>query len=253
MPGFSDAQNRVHMGLWAISGAPLLVGADLAKLSTDTLAMLINKEVVAVDQDALGLQAVKVAEAEKGVQVWSKPLAVSGSRAVLLLNRTTTAADVKVEWKDIGLAENPPAGVREIWSGKDAGNSKGSYSARVPAGDAALLLVKGADMRSTGYKPDGERNDVPPCRGCELTFTHVGARGTWARVRISYRNSTQAPRYVELRVNGQDATSIALPPAGSDAGEISIMARLDRPGASNVLTFSADSDLTGVIDAITVE
>ena len=75
MPGFSDAQNRVHMSLWAISGAPLLVGADLAKLSPETLAMLTNKAVLAVDQDALGLQAVKVAEPDKGVQVWSKPLA----------------------------------------------------------------------------------------------------------------------------------------------------------------------------------
>src|SRR5579863_7432912 len=57
MPGFTEQQNRVHMSLWAISGAPLLVGADLAKLTPETLAMLTNKAVLAVDQDALGLQA----------------------------------------------------------------------------------------------------------------------------------------------------------------------------------------------------
>jgi len=44
--------------------------------------------VLAIDQDALGLQAVKVAEAGKGLEVWAKPLAKAGERAVLLLNRT---------------------------------------------------------------------------------------------------------------------------------------------------------------------
>jgi hypothetical protein len=82
MPGLTDAQNRVHMGLWAISGAPLLVGADLTKLSDATRATLTNPDVIAVDQDALGLQAVKVAEPERGLEVWSKALAKPGERTV---------------------------------------------------------------------------------------------------------------------------------------------------------------------------
>ena len=125
MPGFSDTQNRVHMSLWAISGAPLLVGADLAKLSPETLATLTNKDVLAVDQDALGLQAVKVAEPDKGMQVWSKTLAAAGTRAVLLLNRTAAAADVKVAWKELGLSESSPATIKDLWSGKDLGSFTG--------------------------------------------------------------------------------------------------------------------------------
>ena len=125
MPGFSDAQNRVHMSLWAISGAPLLVGADLAKLNPETLATLTNKDVLAVDQDALGLQAVKVAEPDKGVQIWSKQLSGTGTRAVLLLNRSSAPADVKVAWKDLGLSESSPATVKDLWSGKDLGSLTG--------------------------------------------------------------------------------------------------------------------------------
>jgi Alpha galactosidase A/Alpha galactosidase C-terminal beta sandwich domain len=251
MPGFSDAQNRVHMSLWAISGAPLLVGADLTKLSPETLATLTNKDVLAVDQDALGLQAVNVAEPHNGIQVWSKPLAGSGTRAVLLLNRTATAADIKVTWKDLGLSEASPATVKDLWSGKDLGSLKDAYSTQVPAGDAVLLLIKGTDAPAMPYRPEPPGSDQ--CRGCDLTFSHVASPAPWARIHITYRNSTGASRYAELRVNGQTATSIAFPPAGAGAGEISVLVRLDRPGATNVLRFSSGNDLTPVIDAINVE
>ncbi len=102
MPGLTDVQNRVHMSLWAISGAPLLVGADLTRLSPETLSMLTNSEAVAIDQDGLGLQAVKVSEPAKGLEVWAKPLATPGARAVLLLNRNAEAASIAVELEGTG-------------------------------------------------------------------------------------------------------------------------------------------------------
>ena len=83
MPGLTDAQNRVHMSLWAISGAPLLLGADLTTLSDAALATVTNPEVLAVDQDPLGLQGVKVSSHGDGLEVWSKALSTSGERAVL--------------------------------------------------------------------------------------------------------------------------------------------------------------------------
>jgi hypothetical protein len=54
-------------------------------------------------------------------------------------------------------------------------------------------------------------------------------------------------------VNGQIATIVAFPPAGVGTGEISVMTRFDRPGATNVLRLSSESDLTPVINAINVE
>jgi hypothetical protein len=251
MPGLSEAQNRVHMSLWAMSGGPLLVGADLTKLTPETLAMLTNKAVVAIDQDELGLQAVKVAEPQKGVQVWSKPLADEGARAVLVLNRTDAGAEVKIDWKEIGLAESS-ATVKDPWSGKELGSFSGQYGVQAPAGDAVLLLIQGTDEPSTSYKPEASGNDAS-CRGCEVSFAHVGARGAWARVRITYRNAGNAPRYADLRVNGQNPTAVAFPPAGPQAGEISVMVRLDRPGAANTLTFSSGGNLTAMIDGINVE
>jgi len=255
MPGLSDAQNRVHMSLWAISGAPLLVGADLARLSPETLAMLTNKQVLAVDQDALGLQALKAAEPVKGLEVWVKPLAKAASRAVLLLNRTGTAAEISAGWKELGLAEEARATITNLWTGEQLTRS-GSYAVQVPPGDAVLLLVLGTEMQSTAYQPDppttSARNAPLMCRDCDLAFSNVASRAAWARVRIAYKNPGNSPRYAELRVNGQGPTRIAFPPTGPGPGSISIMALLDQPNA-NVLRFSASEDTPPLIDAITVD
>lgn len=121
MPGLSETQNRVHMMLWAISGAPLIVGADLSKLNNSAKAILTNERIIAVDQDPLGLQAIKVAEPHPGLQIWVKPLAGTGHRAVLLLNRTSTKATLETSWEQIGLDEQSPARVQDLWSGRELG------------------------------------------------------------------------------------------------------------------------------------
>ncbi len=255
MPGLTDAQNRVHMSLWAISGAPLLVGADLTKLTPETLATLTNPGVLAVDQDALGLQAVKAAEPANGLEVWVKFLAKSGSRAVLLLNRTSAAQEIRAEWKDLGLAEEASATITNLWTGEQQART-GSYAVQVPPGDAVLIVVQGTEMQSTAYQPDpasGNSTNTPlMCRDCDLTFSKVASRAAWAQVRITYKNPGNSPRYAELRINGQGPTRIAFPPTGSGPGSISIMALFDLPDA-NVLRFSASEDTPPLITAIAMD
>jgi len=230
MPGLTDAENRVHMALWAMSGAPLLVGADLTRLSAATLATLTNPGVLAIDRDGLGLQAVRVASYGDGLEVWSKPLAKPGERAVLLLNRTAGPAQIAARWSDLGLAD-APATVEELWTGKELGSFKTSYTGTVEAGDAVLLLVNGSEGRFTSYKAEpGTRETV--------RFSHVAGSARVARVEILYANAGKAARLVELRVNGRIATRIALPPTAAIAGKVTIQSLLDRTGAENVLEFS---------------
>ena len=62
MPNFTLAQNRTHMALWAISGAPLLAGNKLDSMSADTKSVLTNSEVLAIDQDPLAKQGTKVSD-----------------------------------------------------------------------------------------------------------------------------------------------------------------------------------------------
>ena len=251
MPGLTDAQNRVHMSLWAISAAPLLAGADLTALSDATLATLTNAEVIAVDQDSLGLQGVKVASSGDGLEVWSKALSTPGQRAVLLLNRTGDPAAITVHWSDLGLTNPSPASVRDLWARNDLGSFDSSYSATVKSNDAVMLIIHGSEGKLTTYTPAGADGVG---KGQEVSFNKVVSRVRLARVRILYTNAEKTPRMAELRVNGRIATRIAFPPTGSEnAGAVWIEALLDREGANNVLSFSPLSGPGWRIESIAVE
>ena len=104
---------------------------------------VINSEVLAVDQDSLGLQGVKVASYGDGLEVWSKALSISGERAVLLLNRTGDAASISAHWTDLGLEDASPATVRDIWTHKDLGSFNSNYTATVQSNDAVMVDYSG--------------------------------------------------------------------------------------------------------------
>ncbi len=252
MPGLTEAQNRVHMSLWAISAAPLIVGADLTTLSPAALATLTNPEAIAIDQDSLGLQGVKVATRGDGLEVWSKALASPGERAVLLLNRTGDPASITVHWGDLGLQDALTTSVRDVWARKELGKFESSYSAHVQSNDAVLLIVRGREGKLTEYAAGAsERGSTVQ----EVLFRNVSSRVRIGRVRIAYRNPDHTPRIAELRVNGQIPTRIAFPPTGSAQapGAVWIQAIFDREGAENVLDFSQMSDAGLIIQSIAIE
>ncbi|CAK9177630.1 unnamed protein product, partial [Ilex paraguariensis] len=114
--GMTKDEYIVHFRIWAISKAPLLIGCDVRNASKETKEIISNKEVIAVNQDPLGVQAKKV-RMEGGHEVWAEPL--SNYRvAVLLVNRGSWRNSITVHWDDIGI---PPASVviaRDIWEHK---------------------------------------------------------------------------------------------------------------------------------------
>jgi alpha-galactosidase len=134
--GMKDNEYRMQMGLWSLLAAPLLAGNDLTKMSPETLAILTNSEVIAVDQDRLGQQAHRVWE-EGPLEIWMKPLA-DGSKAVGLFNREQGTLKLTVRFRDIGVAE--AATVRDVWKSKDLGLFHGSFSADV--GQHQMMLLK---------------------------------------------------------------------------------------------------------------
>ncbi len=147
--GMTDGEYRTHLGLWALMSAPLIAGNDVRSMNDATRTILTNPEVIAVNQDALGFQTTLAADAGNGLQVWSKPLAASGARAVGLLNRGDAAATITVEWNAIHLAPGS-ATVRDLWAQADRGSFRNNYSANVPAHEMELLRVVGADPPVTG-------------------------------------------------------------------------------------------------------
>ena len=105
--GMTMEEDRAHFSMWALISAPLLTGNDLAKMSAETREILLNKEVIAIDQDALGQQGRRILK-NGDSEVWSKQLA-DGGRAVVLLNRSAAPATIDVRWTDIGYPAATPA------------------------------------------------------------------------------------------------------------------------------------------------
>jgi alpha-galactosidase len=134
----TDDEARMQLSLWSLLAAPLLAGNDLTRMRANIQAILTNKDVLAIDQDALGKQGTRVAF-EGPLEVWMKPLA-SGAKAVGLFNLGAGPAPVTVQWKDIGAGRD--ATVFDVWSGTDLGRVTKSYTALVPEHGVALIVVK---------------------------------------------------------------------------------------------------------------
>jgi len=134
----SDTEYRTHMSLWAILAAPLLAGNDLRSMSPATLAILTNREVIAVDQDALGKQGSRVSQSGD-LEVWARPLA-DGSRAVALFNRGADAAPLTLSWSGVGFASTPSK-VRDLWEHTDLKATGPTYTANVPSHGTVMLRV----------------------------------------------------------------------------------------------------------------
>jgi len=117
--GMTFDEYKAHFSLWAMMAAPLLAGNDVRDMTEETKEILLNREVIAVDQDPLGLQGRVVIDRGYGGQVWMKPLA-DGSVAVAFLNLTSKELELYVRWSQIGLPPGP-AEVRDLWAHRDLG------------------------------------------------------------------------------------------------------------------------------------
>ncbi len=134
----SDAEYRAHFSLWALLNAPLIAGNDLRAMNDSTKAILMNREVIAVDQDWGGAQGHKMRD-DGEQEVWMKPMA-NGARAVVLLNRDTAAARVRATATELGLTPGAHA-VRDLWRHADLGELP-QIVADLPGHSAAMYLVR---------------------------------------------------------------------------------------------------------------
>src|SRR3984885_4768685 len=133
----TENEYKTHMSLWVLLAAPLLAGNDLTKMTEADKNILMNKEAIAIDQDALGRQGDRLYQSGD-LDVWTKPL--SGGRvAVGLFNRSWSMRDVSVDLKEIGFKNG--ATVRDIWKQTDLGRRSGVVTSRIPKHSVTLLVV----------------------------------------------------------------------------------------------------------------
>jgi len=136
--GMTKEEYRTHMSLWAVLAAPLLAGNDLSSMTPETIALLTNREVIAIDQDSVGMQGDRVST-EGPIEIWMRPLA-DGSKAVGVFNRHhRTMMKVQVDFRKLGFKSSVK--VRDVWQAKDLGKMSGTYSVDVPTHGVVLLRV----------------------------------------------------------------------------------------------------------------
>jgi alpha-galactosidase len=137
--GMTPTEYQSHFSLWAMMAAPLIAGNDVAHMDAATRAILLNREVIAVDQDALGRQGHRVAK-QGDSEVWVKPLS-NGATAILLFNRGEAPARIEATGDQLGAAAIG-GGVRDLWAHKDLGRWRGSIGANVAPHGVAMFVVR---------------------------------------------------------------------------------------------------------------
>jgi alpha-galactosidase len=137
--GLTTTEYRAHFSLWSLMAAPLIAGNDVANMDQATRDILLNKEVIAVNQDKLGVQGRRVRD-DGDLEVWSKPLA-DGGRAVILFNRGGEAKAIAVDWTELGYPASLKAKVRDLWAGKDLGPMKGRFAATAPSHGVVMVRI----------------------------------------------------------------------------------------------------------------
>jgi alpha-galactosidase len=138
--GMTADEYRTHMSLWSMLAAPLLAGNDLRTMSDETKSILMNREVIAIDQDPDGKPPKEISEPNATAVVLARPLH-DGSLAVGLFNRTDKEQPISVNWSSIGV-NGKHVQLRDLWNHAAVENASGeTYTAQVPAHGVVLLRL----------------------------------------------------------------------------------------------------------------
>ena len=147
--GMTVTEDKSHFAMWCMVSSPLIAGNDVRKMSKETLAILTNKELIAVNQDKLGIQGFKLSE-DDGLEVWVKPLA-EGNWAITFLNRTEEFKEINFDWKknlikdvDFGFEADfntTTFKIKNLWKNKEVGTTKKNFSSEIASHDVIVLKL----------------------------------------------------------------------------------------------------------------
>ena len=149
--GMTNTEDKSHFTLWSMMASPLFAGNDLRIMKSETLNILTNKEIIAINQDALGIQGFKY-QSENGVDVWVKPL-FDENWAVVFLNRSDKTQKINFDWKKHIIEDNDfkfilnltsqKYNVRDLWEHINLGNTNKIFQKELAPHDViAIKLTK---------------------------------------------------------------------------------------------------------------
>lgn len=278
--GLSDAEERTHFGMWCIMSSPLLIGCDLTKIPAKSLALITNPELIALNQDALGLQAYKAGE-QNGVELYVKDIETlhGTSRAVALYNPTDAEATFTLDPGHIDLAGD--IAVRDLFAGEELGNRL-TYT--IGAHDTQILRIEGTErmerklyeaetawlerFQNLGINPNMGHATYQALDGCSGGVkvgwlgnhpdNYMEFRDVWSKEGGDYILTIDYvqwdDRTVDLSINGSEAQSINLPAEEAQSNKVrSESVRVTLAPGSNTLRISNPTAWAPDIDCIRIE
>lgn len=147
--GMTNTEDKSHFTLWSMMASPLFSGNDLRIMKPETLKILTNKEMIAINQDALGIQGFKY-QSENGIDVWVKPLS-NDNWAIVFLNRSDTSQKINFDWKKHVIEDkdfkftldlnNQVYHLRDLWEHKDLGKTNNVFKKELASHDVIALKL----------------------------------------------------------------------------------------------------------------
>ena len=147
----TEFEEQTHFSFWAALKSPLIIGADITTISNSSLAILLNKEIVAISQDDAGIAATYLPDlsVEGSTQVWAGPLSAgSFEHVILALNEGASATNITIPWSGIPQLQNSTTAsykVRDVWSASNLGAITGGITlTNVSSHQTKVLVVSRA-------------------------------------------------------------------------------------------------------------
>lgn len=115
--GMSYEEDKTHFTFWCMMQSPLLLGNDLTQMNQQTIDIITNEDIIALNQSFYVYQARRLVD-YGDLEVWGKPLisAISGEVAVALLNRSEKAAKISFSIESVGLDASKGYTIQDLWT-----------------------------------------------------------------------------------------------------------------------------------------
>ncbi|KAI1509696.1 Alpha-galactosidase [Pyrenophora tritici-repentis] len=219
----SEEEERFHFGMWAINKSPLIMGAalDPSRLKNSSVEIMLNKEIIAINQDSLAKQAQLIRRDTEGEwDIWMGEL--SGSRQVLgVANWRNDSQTVNVDLKSLGIAS---ASARDVWAAKDAGTVSGSQTLNLAGHELRIWVL--SDIVAATVRNNQLIGNILNA-GSAVIFANVSAETAGKKllsvdfINYDYAFTTSWGlgdniRNMTVAVNGNQAKRWAFPLSGGD-------------------------------------
>jgi len=142
--GLTTAEQQTHFAFWSAAKSPLIISTDLTKISTNSLNILKNPRIIALNQDSLGKSIAFKRRYTNDHDVWAGPLS-DGSTVAVVINLQNSARSLTLNLVDVGLVS---ATATDLISGASLGKLTTSYTATVDAHGVIVLKLSGGASAS---------------------------------------------------------------------------------------------------------